>query len=78
MPTLGFHVSDDSPLLAKIENKAARYHDGKISQYVRSLVEKDLGVAPEKDGGEGPLERLIREIRPDLLLAWLTRGGENK
>lgn len=67
MPSLGFHVPDDSPLLAKIEKKAARHHDGKISQYVRSLVEKDLGIAPAGEGDEGQLEQLVRDIRPDLL-----------
>jgi hypothetical protein len=42
MPTLGFHVPDDSPIIEQVKRKADRKHDGKVSAYVRNLVEQDL------------------------------------
>jgi hypothetical protein len=42
MPTLGFHVPDDSPLVKKVQERANTDHDGKVSAYVRKLVERDI------------------------------------
>ena len=42
MPALGFHVSDGSTLDARVKARARETHDGKVSAYVRSAVERDL------------------------------------
>jgi hypothetical protein len=42
MPTLGFHVPDESDLLKKIKQKAKANHSNKVSEYVRFAVERDL------------------------------------
>lgn len=45
MPTLGFHVPDDSPLIDQVKRRAKIRHAGKVSAYVRDLVQNDLLVS---------------------------------
>lgn len=42
MPTLGFHVPDDSPLIDQVKKRAKERHAGKVSAYVGDVVKADL------------------------------------
>lgn len=68
MPTLGFHVSDGSPLAEKVKKKAQQLHDGKVSAYVRSVVERDLSGESSAPDALSPtvLADLFKSLRPDL------------
>lgn len=66
MPTLGFHVPEGSELEEKIISKAKRFHDGKVSAYVRKCVEKDLAGSLEVTSNTSLLD-LARQFRPALV-----------
>lgn len=66
MPTLGFHVPEGSDLEKKINSKAKRIHDGKVSAYVRKCVEKDLEGSYEVTGNTSLID-LARQFRPALV-----------
>ncbi len=42
MASVGIYVSDDSELMREIKHKAETLHDGKVSAYLRSLLERAL------------------------------------
>lgn len=68
MPTLGFHLPDDSPLLDAVKHRADTDHDGKVSAYVRAAVERDLkhyGPDGNASVDEAILE-FMAKVRPDL------------
>lgn len=69
MPTLGFHVSDGSPLAEKVKKKAEQLHDGKVSAYVRSVVERDLSGESSAPDAVSPtiLEDLCARLRGEKL-----------
>jgi hypothetical protein len=83
MPTLGFHVPDSSPLAKKVKARADAAHDGKVSSYVRQLVERDLSgeqATPEATG-ENILVELAERLRPDsakMLGEWIASQGLNQ
>lgn len=66
MSTHGFHLPEDSPLAAQIKKRAKDQHDGKVSAYVRSLVERDL--AGETPDATSPtiIADLCRRLRGEI------------
>jgi hypothetical protein len=83
MASVGIYVSDDSELMREIKHKAETLHDGKVSAYLRSLVEKDLaGTAQKPDAtDENILVELCERLRPEsaaMLGEWLASQGLNQ
>lgn len=46
MASFGVYVPDGSELLQKIKARADRFHAGRVSEYARAAIERDLGEAP--------------------------------
>lgn len=42
MASFGIYVPDESDLIKKIQERADREHDGKVSSYARAAIERDL------------------------------------
>jgi hypothetical protein len=59
MPTLGFHVPDDSPLAKAVRQRAEEEKAASVSAYVRRLVERDI------EGG-GPADAMSPTVLVDL------------
>lgn len=66
MPSLGCHVPDDSPLYAKAQARARERHDGKVSAYVRHVIERDLAGEAEIPPIHDPrfLQLLVGSLLP--------------
>lgn len=62
------HIPDNSDLAKKIKDKANLFHDGKVSSYVRSCVEKDLSGTFTPTATTS-LTDLARQFRPSLVEA---------
>jgi hypothetical protein len=76
MPSLGFYLPDDSPLTDKIKARAVSRHDGKVSAYIRSLVEKDLGKAMVSPM---PIAELVDRFAPSRTgeaMSWIAKANE--
>jgi hypothetical protein len=61
MASFGVYVPDGSPLLEKIQERADRFHDGRVSAYLRAAVERDLAA----EGGEA--ERMPSPVDPHVM-----------
>lgn len=66
MPSFGIYIPEGSELEEKIISKAKRFHDGKVSAYVRKCVEKDLAGSLEVTSNTSLLD-LARQFRPALV-----------
>ena len=66
MPSLGCHVPEDSPLYAAAQERAKAGHAGKVSAYVRSLIERDVGGTATVPPATDPrfLEKLFAAVLP--------------
>lgn len=66
MPSLGCHVPEDSPLYAAAQARAQERHAGKVSAYVRSLIERDLAGSTAVPPAADPrfLEKLFTAVLP--------------
>jgi len=78
------HIPDDSDLLIKIHDRAKQRYSGKVSAYVRDLIEKDLSGEPV-DGGTDALSpqileelsrRLCGELIASELATQLAKGSQ--
>lgn len=66
MPSFGIYIPEGSDLERKINFKAKKFHDGKVSAYVRKCVEKDLDGSYEVTANTSLLD-LARQFRPALV-----------
>ena len=75
MPTLGAYFPDDSPLIAKIQDRARRFHDGRTSSYIKAAIERDL----QSEAGEmlrmpSPVDPYVMEKLSRVLLGHIKAG----
>lgn len=72
------HIPDDSDLLKKIQEKAKAEYSGKVSAYVRELIEQDLSV--DKSTSEADalsptvIDELTRRLCGELVARELADG----
>lgn len=67
MPTLGFHVPDDSPLKRELIERAKKGGHASVSAYVRDVVERELsGGGPHDPASPEILVELARRLLGDI------------
>ena len=72
MPSMGFYLPDDSPLISAIQKRSDAEHDGKVSAYIRALVTRDL------HGDPSPIRRLADKYLPSRSIemsGWLAESS---